>query len=259
MKLPYQDNKIGSLLKNIGILMGALMFLFIFYFYVYLPNATNHNKLITVPEFLGLDELELKQLADQTSLRFSIEDSAYSAEIPPYTALRQYPKAGTKVKENRLVYITINRVTPPSMPIPDLIDRSLINAEVVLKSNELVKGKVYYESSPFPTVTKMWYKGKMMTAGDRVPKGSVIDLVIGDGQGASDLVVGTLIGDSYGQAIFKLNGWNLHLGNVQIPAEVDTVGVRLFVYKQQPESGDSVRVGDPVSIWVGPKGYKPID
>lgn len=259
MKLPYQDNKIGSLLKNIGILMGALMFLFIFYFYVYLPNATNHNKLITVPEFLGLDELALKQLADQTSLRFSIEDSAYSAEIPPYTALRQYPKAGTKVKENRLVYITINRVTPPSMPIPDLIDRSLINAEVLLKSNELVKGKVYYESSPFPTVTKMWYKGKMMTAGDRVPKGSVIDLVIGDGQGASDLVVGTLIGDSYDQAIFKLNGWNLHLGNVQIPAEVDTVGVRLFVYKQQPESGDSVRVGDPVSIWVGPKGYKPID
>jgi eukaryotic-like serine/threonine-protein kinase len=255
LKLPFQDNKIGSLLATVAIVGGSLFFLLILYFYVYLPNVTNHGNHIEVPDFTGIDQHELQKVAEQHKLRFAIDDSAYSADYPPYTAIRQFPKAGAKVKEKRLVYITINRITAPTMPIPDLVDRSLINAEVVLKSNELVRGNIVYQSNPFRIIMEMRYKGKEIKAGTRVPKGSRIDLVLGDGNGASDLVIGTLIGDTYDQAVFKLAGWNLHLGRIEIAPGIDTTGMKTFVYKQEPKEGDSVRVGDPINLWIGPKNY----
>jgi beta-lactam-binding protein with PASTA domain len=67
--------------------------------------------------------------------------------------------------------------------------------------------------------------------------------------------VGSLIGDSFERAKFKLAGWDLHLGKVQIPSRIDTTGIEIFVFKQYPMAGDSVRVGDPVDLWIGPKGY----
>jgi beta-lactam-binding protein with PASTA domain len=157
-----------------------------------------------------------------------------------------------------MIYVSINRVTPPTMPLPDLLDASLTNAEVVLKSNELRRGRIYYEPSPLGNlIREMRYKGRKIEPGTRIPKGSVIDLVVTDGRGPADFVVGNLLGDSYERAMFKLAGWNLHLGKVQIPEGVDTTGVEPIVFKQDPAAGDSVRVGDPVYIWIAPKGYQP--
>jgi beta-lactam-binding protein with PASTA domain len=106
-------------------------------------------------------------------------------------------------------------------------------------------------------VIEMRYQGKKIEAGERLPKGSVIDLVVGDGRGPSDLVLGNLVGDTFDHALFKLGGWNLHLGRVEIPEDVDTTGVLPYVWKQYPPSGDSVRVGDPIDLWIAPKNYEP--
>jgi eukaryotic-like serine/threonine-protein kinase len=258
IKFPFQDNKIGSLLANLGMAGGSLLLLLMIYFYIYLPNVTHHGNHIEVPDFTGIDQQEIQKVADQYKLRILIEDSAYSSEFPPYTVIRQFPKAGAKVKENRLLYLTINRITPPTMPIPDLVDRSLINAEVVLKSNELVRGRITYEPDDFPIVLKMIFKGKVVNAGTRVPKGSTIDLVVGDGNGSTNFVIGSLVGDSYDQALSKLAEWHLHVGRIEIAPGIDTTGTKTYVYKQEPEEGDSVRAGNPINLWIGPKNYREV-
>ena len=123
------------------------------------------------------------------------------------------------------------------------MDRSRINAEVVLRSNELKPGRILFEPSPFLNLVKeLRYHGKPIEVGTRVPKGSVIDLVVGDGNGAADFTIGDLVGDTYEQALYKIGGWNLHLGDIEIPEGVDTTGMVPFVYKQLPLPGDSVRV-----------------
>ena len=190
-------------------------------------------------------------------LRYEISDSSYSESFPPLTVLQQFPKAGSKVKENRKIYVTVNRITPPTVPLPELVDRSRINAEVVLRSNELRRGHIILKSSPFLNLVKeMRYLGKPVEAGTRVPKGAVIDLVVGDGNGRTDFRIGNLVGDSYERALFKLQGWNLHLGNIEIPVEVDTTGASPVVFKQYPPSNELVRVGDPVDLWIAPRGYE---
>ena len=255
--LTGKKNTLGSVLRTLALTAGTILLLAVIFFYIYLPSTTNHGESITVPDLQGMKMDEIEKFLSDHDLRYEVSDSAYSAEYPPLTVLRQFPKAGSKVKENRMILISINRVTPPSVPVPDLIDGSRINAEVVLTSNELKRGRIILEPSPFLNLVKaMRYEGRPILAGERVPKGAKIDLVVGDGNGAADFKIGRLIGDSYEDALFKLAGWNLHLGEVEIPEDGDTTGIEPIVYKQYPEPGDSVRVGDPIDIWIGPKGYK---
>lgn len=255
-KLPSWPNTLGSMLLNFTLAVGVLAFLSLFYFYVYLPNITNHGETITVPNLEGMDLDKLDDFLSGHDLRYEVNDSSYSEDFPPLTVLQQFPPQGSKVKENRKIYVTLNRVTPPTVPMPDLVDRSRINAEVVLKSNELKRGHIILQASPFLNlVIEMRHLGKPIDAGTRVPKGAIIDLVVGDGNGKSDFRIGSLIGDSYETALFKLQGWNLHLGNVEIPMGVDTTGTSPVVYKQYPPVNEQVRVGDPVDIWLAPPGY----
>ncbi len=256
LKFPF-DNKLGGVLANLAIVITILLLISVSYFYIYLPSVTNHGESITVPDLKGMKIEELPSFLSDHDLRYEVSDSAYSEDLPPLSVLIQFPKAGAKVKENRMIYVTINQITPPTVPLPDLVDRSRINAEVVLKSNELKRGRIILEPSPFLNLVKeMRYKGRPIQAATRIPKGSVIDLVVGDGNGSADFIVGDLIGDSYERALFKLAGWNLHLGNVEIPKGEDTTGIEPIVYKQYPPPGDSVRVGDPIDLWIAPKGYK---
>lgn len=255
-KLPFQNNTIGGILLNLAMAFAVLTFLSLFYFYIFLPNTTNHGETITIPNLEGMQLESLDDFLSGHDLRYEVNDSSYSEDFPPLSVLQQFPKAGAKVKENRKIYVTINRVTPPTVPLPELVDRSRINAEVVLKSNELRRGHIILEPSPFLNLVKeMRYMGKAVEAGTRVPKGAVIDLVVGDGNGRSDFRIGSLIGDTYETALFKLQGWNLHLGNIEIPPGVDTTGITPVVYKQYPDVNELVRVGDPVDLWLAPKGY----
>lgn len=252
----FRSKSVRGLLLNLAIPLGIIVVIAIFYFYIYLPNVTNHGESVTVPDLTGMQIDELDSFLAEHDLRYSVNDSAYSSDFQPLTVLRQFPKPGSNVKENRMIYVSINRVTPPTLPMPDLVDRSLINAEVVLKSNELVRGRIIYEPSPFQNLVKeMQHDGKTIAPGTRIQKGAIIDLIVGDGNGPADFVVGSLIGDSFERAQFKLGGWDLHLGKVEIPEGVDTTGIEIFVFKQFPMPGDSVRVGDPVDLWIGPKGY----
>ncbi|UXE66412.1 MAG: penicillin-binding protein [Chryseotalea sp. WA131a] len=257
LKTLLKGNSVGSLLAVWAIFVGSIAFVAILYFYIYLPNVTNHGEEIKVPDLLGLTMPEAEKRAKDFKLRLAVNDSSYAEEAKPLTILKQFPAASELVKEDRTIYVSINRTNPPSLPMPDIVEKSLINAEVVLKSSELRRGRVLYEPDPFLNYVKdVLYKGKTIAAGTRIPKGSVIDLVVGDGGGTSDFAVGSLVGDNLKTAMLKLIGWNLHLGKVEIPAGEDTTGIVPYVYKQFPLPGDSVRFGYPVDLWIAPKGYK---
>lgn len=261
MKNFLMRGTLGGVLANLVVAFAIVTILAIAYFYVYLPSITNHHETITVPDLHGMKLEDLEAFLKERELRFEVEDSSYHDEFPPLTVLRQFPKAGSTVKENRMIYISLNQVLPPTVPMPDLANpaspSSRVNAEAILKSNGLKRGRVTTSPSPFlHLVMEMRYQGQKIEAGTRIPKGSVIDLVVGDGNGPADFVMFNLVGNQLETAKFKLAGWNLHLGTIQIPEDVDTTGVELYVFKQNPLPGDSVRVGDPVDLIIAPKDYQ---
>lgn len=252
---------LGALLANLALAVGILLVVSIFFFYVYLPGTTNHGKEVQVPDLTGKYIYEIDQLLTPLLLRYEVGDSSYSGDLPPLTVLAQVPKAGHFVKENRKVYVTVNRRSPPTLPLPNLFGEggagSLENAEAVLRSAELVRGRIIYRRSPnYHLIMEIRYNGRVILPGTRVPKGSTIDLVVGDGAGPRDFVLSNFVGISYKNVLLRLANLSLHLGSVQIPEDVDTTGIESFVIKQYPQPGDSVSIGDPVELWIGPKGYQ---
>jgi len=258
----FKKSTLGGVLANLAVAFAVLIVIGICYFYIYLPNTTCHDCSITVPDMAGVKYEELEAFLGEHELRFEVEDSVYHEEYPPLTVLRQFPKAGAIVKPNRIIYVSVNPIQPPMVPMPDLANpnntTSRIGAEAILKSNGLRRGRIIQRPHvDLNLVLEMRYKGKEIKAGTRIPKGSVIDLVVGDGNGPSGFALGSLINDRYKLALFKLQGWDLRLGQVFIPDNIDTTGTDIIVYRQYPPAGDSVRVGDQIDLYIAPRDQVP--
>jgi eukaryotic-like serine/threonine-protein kinase len=242
-----------DLLIHLAVMVGVVILLIIGFFYVYLPSYTNHGETVTVPSLEGLHYTQLEEMVNRRKLRWEVNDSSYSDKHPPLTVLRQFPPAGAKVKENRKIFISLNRINPPTVPVPDLVEKSsLINAEAVLKSNQLVRGKIIYRPSPFPNlVLDVLFEGKSIDEGTRIPKGSVLDLIVGDGMGKNDPYdVPDFRGMEWMDAMVLLRGLSLSFGEVHL-LTADTTGRQVFVIRQIPEPGNKVRMGEEIELWLG--------
>ena len=248
MKLKIDSFK--GVLVHLGIILGIGVSLILFFFYIYLPSATNHGETITVPNVTGMHIDDLEDFLVKRNLRYAINDSAYTNDSPPLTIVNQFPSPGKQVKENRVIYISINRVNPPTTRMPNLVEGSLKNAEAVLKSYELVRGKVLWQPDPaFNAVLEQRYNGKVVEAGKLIPKGSVIDLVIGDGRGKVTWRLDDLRGNNLNDSKIYLLGAGLELGDVTY--EIDSMDRSGVVIKQIPAPGRTVRMGQQVDIWIG--------
>lgn len=254
----FKGDSLKVLLIHAGTAIGIILLIFIGYFYIYLPAITNHGEEIEVPDLTELHLSQLDSVLTPLKLRYEVGDSSYSEAHAPLVVLRQFPRPHHRVKENRKIYLSINQTSPPTVPMPNLFGDgagSLINAEAVLKSSELKRGRILYRHSPYRDVLiDVLVNGKPLRPGTRIPKGSVIDLVVGDGAGPRDFVINNFVGLTYNNVLQRLRILSLNLGTVQIPEGVDTTDVENFVLKQFPAAGDSVSIGDPVDLWIGPKG-----
>lgn len=252
-RLQEYTTTLKGLLLSLALTVGSALVLLLSYFYIYLPAATNHGETITVPNVEGMSVTDLEEFLVNRNLRYEINDSSYSDDYPPLTVLKQYPQAGAKVKENRVIYLSINRVNPPSVPVPNLVDGSLVNAEAVLRGNELKRGKIQLVRGPFLNLVKeMRFEGRKIEPGTRIPKGSVIDLVVEDG-GSNVVPMPDVTGYTLEDAKIPIFGSNLNLGQIHLVG--DTLAASpIVVLKQKPAPKENIKVGDVVELWVGKKG-----
>ena len=233
--------------------IAVLFILALFYFFFHwIDGYTMHGESITVPDVRGMKAAELKEFLDSKHLRYTINDSMFELDKPPRTILEQDPEPGSKVKDNRMLYLTLNAATPPPVKMPDLTDVSYRQAEAILQTFGLKVGVVTYQPDLAKNaVLRQLYRGRIIPAGDEIPKGSVIDLVLGDGYGITKLEIPSLIGLTYAEALSNLRGSGLNVGQVNLdPGIRDTSDA--IVYKQMPEPADTAKIsqGEAINIWL---------
>lgn len=223
------------------------------FFFIYLPSTTQHGKSVLVPELSGKTIDDVKSMLEN-NLKYEISDSTFILDKPASVVLTQNPKAGERVKENRKIYITVTTSTAPHMEMPNLVDISYKSAQLLLQTSQLQLG----ESKRIPhlaenLVLKQEWNGKEIAPGTKLPKGSIIDLTIGDGIGPNALPVPDLIGMSYAQAEIIIKGSNLIIGRI-LPAGI-AVEATSKVVKQNPASGKyiTIKEGEQIDIWLEPK------
>jgi beta-lactam-binding protein with PASTA domain len=246
----FKPESFRDVILHLVIVVGLSAALLLGFFYVYLPNSTHHGESITVPNVVGMSITELDNFLSESGLEYVINDSSYNSSVPPLTVILQYPTAGFHVKEGRKIYVSINAKNPPQVKMPNLINRSITSAQEELDSYGLKLGEVTYIPNLMKdAVLKQLFNGQEIKVGDKVAKGSKIDLVVGDGLGDQEFDVPDLNGKLLDEADFILSASRLQLGSV-VTDETKTDLPPGTIFKQKPESGRKIRVGDVVDVWV---------
>lgn len=167
-------------------LLLAVVALVVFCFILlkWLNITTNHGDFETVPDLKGKSIDVAKIELDEHNLMMQIQDSAnYNPDYPKFSVIEQEPLAGANVKEDRKIYITLNPSGYRKIEVPGgLIDKTYRQVKPTLEAIGFKVGKITYaDNIAKDMVLKLSHKGKTIESGDELPKTSVIDLVLGNG------------------------------------------------------------------------------
>ncbi|GMN05685.1 PASTA domain-containing protein [Croceitalea sp. MTPC5] len=150
----------------------------------WLKSTTNHGEFVEVPDFSKLSVQEMRKIAEETGLRYEVLDSTnYNPDYPRFSILDQNPVAGTKVKDNRKIYFTVNPSGYKKITVPDIIQVTQRNASSMLRAVGLdVQRVTYIDEIGKDMVYQMKFKGKYVKPGDKLPKTSKVELICGNGK-----------------------------------------------------------------------------
>lgn len=163
-------------------IVGAL--LFIFFLQWWLGYTTNHNQKIQVPDLHKMSLAEVEKSLDELNLTSVVIDSAsFNPEYPPKSVIEQNPGKDSFVKEKRKIYLTLNPSKYRDINIPDLNGKTKRQATTHLKSIgfEVGRNHVYVPDIGRNVVRGLKHKGSQIGLGDKLPKNSTIDFILGDG------------------------------------------------------------------------------
>lgn len=248
----YRSRKDKSLLHNFiwGIVFVIAMVLVL---QLLLALFTRHNKELTVPDFTALDMRTVHKVAKNLHLRVEVADSVYVKHLPLGVVFSQNPPAGSRVKKNRRIFITINSTVPRLVTVPSVIGYSLRQAAAEISSSGLTVGKLTYVSDiATNNVLRQQYKGKDIAAGKKLETESKIDLVLGLDYEDNSTDVPNLKGFTYSVAASNIIENSLNVGRVRYDESVKNYADSLHavVYNQAPNAAISVPMGNNVDIWL---------
>lgn len=175
----FQQNK--YLWVNL-IAMAVVVILLIFGVLKGLDVYTRHGEAVVVPDVKGMTMEEAEKMFRNQGLNCIVADSNYVKTLPAGCILEYNPVAGQKVKEGRTIYLTINTLDVPLQIVPDVADNSsLRQAEARILASGFKLAQIQYLSGEKDWVYGVKYKGRQLTTGAKVPIGSTLTLMVGNG------------------------------------------------------------------------------
>lgn len=235
----------------------VLIFVLLFVFLLSLNLLTKHGKTLTIPAVTGMPLTEATRMLETNGFEIEIQDSVYVDTAAPLSVLRQFPEEDAVVKQNRTVYLTINRAVAPTIEMPNFINMTFRSAEMSLKQYGLkLEDTVYKPDFAKNAVLDQLFNGESIRPGTKISMGSSITLVLGSGLGQDEFSVPDLFALPYNEAVTLLESNNLNVGSVVVDPNVRDTAAS-FVYRQRPERlgfenrVNRIRPGQSIDIWLG--------
>ncbi|MBR5035288.1 MAG: PASTA domain-containing protein [Bacteroidales bacterium] len=220
---------------------------------LYLAIFTRHNKELTVPDFTALDMRTVEKVAKNLHLRVEVADSVFVKHLPLGVVFSQNPVAGSRVKKNRRIFITLNSTVPRMVSVPSVIGCSLRQAQAELAASGLGVGKLtYVKDIATNNVLRQQYNGKDIPSGRKVETESKIDLVLGLNEDDNTTDVPNVKGFTTAVAGPSIIENSLNVGKIRYDDSVKNYADSLHavVYSQTPGAGAHVGMGRAVDIYL---------
>lgn len=215
-----------------------------------LKAYTRHGKEFAMPDLLGFTVEELEAWSDESGMDFEVIDSVFNEEFEGGTVYTQYPYPGAMIKKGRQVYITMVAMSREKVSMPNLSDFTLRQAMAMLETYRLKVDSIVYIPDIGRTVIEARMGREVIEAGELIPRGSAIILVMGSGSGQDDgILLPMLLGKGRSEALRILASAYLIPGEESFPGNRDTTD--LVVFRQYPpyRSAAKVSMGTPVDLW----------
>ncbi len=220
---------------------------------------THHGKSLQVHDYDRMKVEDAIKKAKTRNLQIVVNDSIFIVDEEPGIVLEQAPRAFSRVKKNRKIYLTVTKTNPDLVTLPDLAGtydysqyaKKLNVLGIKLRIRERVFNNKYEEN----TILNLYYKDEKISEealkrGVKIPMGNVVEVVVTE-QTSGRVALPNLVCRTYSAAEFLVTGNNLLLGKVSLDNTV-TDKVNAYVYKQEPayEPGSTIRMGQIMNIFL---------
>lgn len=220
-----------------------------------LKTYTHHGISYEVPNFTGMSIAEAQKVAQQNKIEVELIDSIYNKEVAPGAIVDQVPYAHKRVKEGRVIYLTINSTEAEKVTLPKLTDISFRQARVLLERCGLILDSISYQPSEYnDLVLKVQQDSMEVFQGDQLTKGSMVDLIVGQSKGNMETNLPDLMSMFMDDAKATLESARLNLGVViydnTIETKDDSLNARIWRQIPNAELVSKVRLGSSVDVWL---------
>lgn len=170
--------------------MVASVILMMFIILKGLDIYTHHGEGVRVPNVKGMGVNEAVLMLRNHDLVAEVSDSTYMEDKPAGTVLEVNPEPEQLVKKGRVIRLTINSLSVPLMAIPDVVENSsLREAQVKITASGFKIDSVQYIQGEKDWVYGVKYRGHTLMIGEKVPMGSSLVLVAGDGKDEEEEII----------------------------------------------------------------------
>nr|WP_294790296.1 PASTA domain-containing protein [uncultured Mucilaginibacter sp.] len=243
--------KTSSFRKTALFAIGSVISVVLIAFFS-LSYYTDHGSGVPVPQLTKLSIDRAIDILEQQGFNYYV-DTIYAGDETPGTIVQQDPDAGTLVKKGRIIYLTMAALQAPPVAMPDIEQTQYIQAVATLANLGLKVGDTTYRSDiARDMVLEVKLNGQTIKSGTKIPKGSRLDLVLGDGNGAGELPIPEVVNLDLDEARVAIKGAGFTLGNITYQGAI-TDSSRLKVISQFPaptDSASTTSIGSRINLTV---------
>ena len=223
--------------------ISAILVAFLIVVIILLKIITRHNSELEVPDFTRMTVSEAEDVARRANLRLEVTDSVFLPRMGRGEIFRQNPVAGSNVKKNRRVLLTINSLQPKKVSMPSVTGYSLRQAKAELVARQLRVGRLIYVSDMATNnVLAQRYNGSRVAPGTLIETESEIDLEVGISSESERTFVPDVIALPLTTARDILIDNSLNISKLKYDKSVQNYSDSIsgFVIKQSPEPSQSI-------------------
>lgn len=258
--------KSRAFLKHILFIIGGFVVL-IFLIQWWLSIYTHHGQKLELPSYIGKTVSEAEELASMKEFALVVSDSIFIVGEKGGIIKDQNPKAGSLVKENRKIYVTITKYLKETVRVADLptmYGNAFEQKKTELKYRDIdcvIKDYVYDPGEP-NHILEVFYNGQLIISKEGrkdnvvIEKGGVLECIVSRRDGG-DVTIPNLRCKDIEEAKFILESSKLQLGDIVNKGESNDD--KLYIISQSPlyDGISNMKMGEKVSVTVS--GTRPPD
>lgn len=243
-----------AFIKHLSLALGIAIVLVLITL-ISLNYYTRHGISYPVPNLTGLTIEEATESAQANRLSVVIIDSVFNSNFAPGKVVDQQPLVNSRVKENRKIFLTINSTQPEKITLPRLTDISFRQAQVLIEKLGLFIEEIEYQPSEYDDlVLKITQNSEEVFEGDKLIKGTQINIVVGRNKGNQKTSLPNLTGFTLQEAELTLTDARLNQGvllyDTSIKTASDSLKAKIWKQLPNPKYVSQVDLGSSVDLWL---------